>query len=73
MENCETYLEWISAHLDGQLSDEEERELEEHLDQCPTCRAIEERLAALHDSFQGLEDIPAPEGFTQGVMDRVRA
>ena len=53
MENCETYLEWISAHLDGQLSDEEERELEEHLDQCPTCRAIEERLAALHDSFQG--------------------
>lgn len=56
-----------------QLSDEEERELEEHLDQCPTCRAIEERLAALHDSFQGLEDIPAPEGFTQGVMDRVRA
>ena len=59
--------------VDGQLSDEEERELEEHLDQCPTCRAIEERLAALHDSFQGLEDIPAPEGFTQGVMDRVRA
>ena len=44
MENCEKYLEWISAHLDGQLSDEEERELEEHLDQCPTCRAIEERL-----------------------------
>ena len=57
MENCETYLEWISAHLDGQLSDEEERELEEHLDQCPTCRAIEERLARL---VPGLRGYPCP-------------
>ena len=73
MENCERYLEWISARLDGELSGEEERELEEHLAQCPACRAIEGRLAALRDSLQSLEEIPAPEGFAQGVMDRVRA
>lgn len=60
MENCETYLEWISAHLDGQLSDEEERELEEHLDQCPTCRAIEERACRSARLVPGLRGYPCP-------------
>lgn len=71
--NCEHYLELLSARLDGALNESEERELEAHLESCPACRAAGAQLAALRTAFSELEDLPAPEGFTQGVMDRVRA
>ncbi len=71
--SCDRYLELLSARLDGALTEQEERELEEHLAVCPDCRAAGAQLAALRDAFGELEDIPAPEGFAEGVMDRVRA
>ena len=70
--DCNRYLELLSARLDGALTEAEERELEEHLLNCPDCRAVGAQLAALQEAFPELEDISAPEGFTQGVMDRIR-
>ena len=70
---CDRYMELLSARLDGALTEEEERKLEEHLAACPDCRAAGAQLAALQSAFAEWEDIPAPEGFTQGVMDRIRA
>ena len=70
---CDRFWELISARLDGALSQEEERELEEHLAVCPECRAVGAQLAALQGTFPELEDISAPEGFARGVMDRIRA
>lgn len=71
--NCDKYLELLSARLDGALSESEKRELEAHLESCPACRAAGAQLAALRTAFSELEDLPAPKGFTQGVMDRIRA
>lgn len=71
--DCDRYLELLSARVDGVLTDEEERELEEHLAACPDCRAAGAQLAALQGAFPELEEVPAPEGFAQGVMDRIRA
>ena len=71
--SCDKYLELLSARLDGALTVEEERELEEHLANCPGCRAAGAQLAALQGTFPELEEIEVPEGFTQGVMDRIRA
>lgn len=70
---CDQFLELLSARLDGALTEEEERELEEHLAACPDCRAVGAQLSALQGAFPELEEVPAPEGFTQGVMDRIRA
>ena len=70
---CDKYLERLSARLDGALTGEEERELEAHLAICPDCRAAGAQLAALQGAFAELEYITAPEGFAQGVMDRIRA
>lgn len=70
---CDKYWELMSARLDGALSDGEERELEEHLAHCPDCRAVGAQLSALQGAFPELEEVPAPEGFAQGVMDRIRA
>lgn len=69
---CDRFLELLSARLDGALTEEEERELEEHLAACPDCRAVGAQLSALQGAFPELEEFPAPEGFTQGVMDRIR-
>lgn len=69
---CDKYLELLSARLDGPLTSEEERTLEAHLSRCPACRAAGAQLAALQEAFPELEEVPAPEGFTQGVMDRIR-
>ncbi|MGO5023768.1 anti-sigma factor family protein [Lawsonibacter sp. LCP25S3_G6] len=69
---CQHYYELISQRLDGELTWEEEQELESHLADCPSCRALAEQLSGLHEDFSALEEIPAPEGFAQGVMDRIR-
>lgn len=70
--SCDRYLELLSARLDGVLTGEEEQELEEHLAVCPDCRAAGAQLAALREAFPELEEVQVPEGFAQGVMDRIR-
>lgn len=70
---CDQFLELLSARLDGALTEEEERELEAHLANCPDCRAVGAQLSALQGAFPELEEDAPPEGFARGVMDRIRA
>ena len=73
MERCERFEELLSQRLVQPLLPEEERELEDHLAHCPGCRALAADLEQLCGQFACLEELPAPEGFAQGVMDRIRA
>ena len=73
MERCERFEELLSQRLDQPLPPQEERELEDHLARCPRCRDLAEDLEQLCGQFACLEELPAPEGFAQGVMDRIRA
>ena len=73
MTDCTRCAQLLSDRLDGPLSAQETKELEEHLSQCPACRTLASRLAATRSAFSQLEDLTAPESFTQGVMDRIRA
>ena len=73
MASCDYYIELLSAGLDGQLSQEQEQELARHLLECPYCRELGPRLAAAHAAFADLEEIPAPQGFAEGVMKEIRA
>ena len=70
--SCDRYVALLSARLEADLDGEEERELEAHLLVCPGCRAAGAQLAALQGAFPELEEMEVPEGFTQGVMDRIR-
>lgn len=72
MVSCDEALELISAGVDGELTAEETRILEEHLDHCQACRALLEELRSIHEEMSDL-NVPAPAGLTQGVMERVRA
>lgn len=59
--DCQQALEAISAALDGELSPRERRELNAHLEKCPTCRALYQDFSAIHDACSGLEVTPPPE------------
>ena len=63
------YLELLALSLDGELSEEERQELEK----VSGHEEVEAQLAALQAAFCELEEIPAPEGFAQGVMERIKA
>lgn len=71
--SCERAWELLSRQLDESLSPQEERELEEHLAACPSCRKKQEELAQMKEALQNLEEVPAPADFTQRVMDQVLA
>ena len=70
---CDRYFELLSARLDRELTREEAEEVELHRAGCGRCRILGSQLEELRENFASLEDVEAPEGFAQGVMDRIRA
>lgn len=76
LNDCDHFAELISAQLDEALTPGERAELEEHLAQCPSCRALQKDFQELH---QILLEAAAhwraepPEDLTQRVLDKVHA
>lgn len=68
MTDCDKYIEWISAWLDGALSPAEARELEDHLTQCPECRALARDLKEIHDTLAALPGAQPPAGLTERIL-----
>lgn len=55
----ETYLEWISADLDGELTPAQHAQLEEHLHTCPSCAQLYGELSQLSGDLHRLTpDVP---------------
>ncbi|MGI5963368.1 MAG: zf-HC2 domain-containing protein [Lawsonibacter sp.] len=73
MGSCEEYEQLLSAQLDGELSQEDEVRLKEHLTECPACRELEMELQQIHAAFPELEELSPPDGFAQEVMAKIRA
>lgn len=57
---CENAWEWISAALDGELTADEQAQLDLHLAQCSHCRALFDDLSAIHGACTHLEVTPPP-------------
>lgn len=72
MNTCpEQIVHYMHAYLDGDISREDERILNEHLEECSACREI---MDGLMDSVTLLESampLQAPDGFVDGVMSRL--
>ena len=71
MRTCDEMTELLSAALDGELTADEHRELDEHLASCPACGALLAELGGLRKAVGGPEE--APEGLAGRVMDQIRA
>ena len=65
--NCDKYIEWLSAALDGELTAEQRRELDAHLDVCPDCAALYETLSANAQAMREL-DCELPQGLHDRIM-----
>lgn len=71
MIDCEKFEEMISARLDGELSPEDERLLQAHLDKCPSCRAMAEVFSAVSKASRKSVDVPA--GLHESIMSAVKS
>lgn len=72
MKYCEEYAALLDPFVDGELPPEELARVRAHLETCPGCRAYVDDALAIRAAFPGAEDTEVPEGFAEGVMERVR-
>lgn len=68
--NCDEISDLLSASLDGELTVQQEAEVQSHLAQCPSCRALMEDLTAIHEGCGGLETAPPPE-LTRRILEHL--
>ncbi|MCZ6614848.1 MAG: zf-HC2 domain-containing protein [Chloroflexi bacterium] len=59
--DCEKLREMASLHLDGELSEEERRQIEFHLEQCEMCSGF---VSTLRETINMLQKLP-PQGIPQ--------
>ena len=58
--NCAPFQELLSAELDGELSQAEQEQLQQHLAECPACRSLRLRLEHMESGFAQLPEAPPP-------------
>ena len=69
--NCEEYRAMISCAVDGELTEEEQRQLDAHLMACEDCRVYRNALRSLSEALQA--PVEAPAALRSSVMGSVRA
>ncbi len=68
--NCEYFSELISLKIDGEISETQLKELEDHLEHCEKCRETMKVFSMLHEASGELL-IDPPDGFSDGVMYKI--
>jgi predicted anti-sigma-YlaC factor YlaD len=69
---CTIYQELISAWLDDEISSFEKLELQKHLDQCPSCRAIWKSVSYLQEQILRLTDPDVPDELWNRITEEIR-
>jgi hypothetical protein len=72
MINCAHCKEQLSTYLDGIMTAEEKKIVEEHLSTCEQCKAAFSELKKTRETLRSLEEVEPPPWFTQKIMNRVR-
>lgn len=73
MTGCEQILDLISLRLDGPLGPQDQKTLDDHLAQCPSCRALAADLEGLHGAAVDLGETAPPQDFAQRVLEQIAA
>ncbi len=72
MITCPLTKEQLSAYLDGIMTAEERRLVEDHLSTCGQCGLAFSELKDAREVLRNLEEVEPPPWFTQKIMNRVR-
>ena len=70
--DCQEIQKSLSSYLEGLLSSEEKKRVEEHLSSCVNCRAELAELKKAKDLLRNLDDVEPPPWLTAKIMARVR-
>ena len=70
--NCARYEELCSAAVDHALTEQEQKELDAHLAECPACRAYLEELRVMRELWKELET-PMPPALHEKIMGEIEA
>ncbi|ASA23649.1 anti-sigma factor family protein [Paenibacillus donghaensis] len=70
---CTEVTEWMHRYLDHDLSQSEMIEMFRHIDDCPSCAEIFERLNLLSQQLEQLPDVKAPFSLVDSIMPRLDA
>lgn len=54
---CAEVMEWMHRYLDKDLSQDEIIEMFRHIDNCPSCAEVFERLTLLSNELEQLPDV----------------
>lgn len=71
MAECKEYTHLISAALDGELTPQEQAELDAHLARCPQCRELMEQLSGLRQTLAQLPLVQPPPQLKDDIMAAV--
>ena len=64
---CDEALELLCAAIDGEITPAQQTQLDEHLVQCPACRALQAELLGIEDALGSLE-VPAPAELKEQIL-----
>ena len=72
MDNCEKFDSLIEAYLDGALSDEENKQFEEHISSCEKCRESFEIAKKMHNMLENLDyKLEVPSDFCDRLYEKI--
>ncbi len=72
MKYCEEYAALLDLFVDGELAGPELERVRNHLAECPGCQAYVDDALSIRAGFPDVEETDVPEGFAEGVMERIR-
>jgi len=71
--NCETYAEWISEQLEGELDAKRAQELNRHLTGCDTCRKTLRVMERLDADLRSLPRYEPADTVSMAIVEQIHA
>ncbi|MGD2245153.1 MAG: zf-HC2 domain-containing protein [Candidatus Aminicenantes bacterium] len=70
---CKKIEKWLSDRIDGELSKEKERLLEDHLERCASCRSYAALIEKIQDEAVNIKDEKISPAFWEGFALKLKA
>lgn len=68
---CAEVMEWMHRYLDHDLSQEEMLEMFRHIDDCPSCAEVFDRLTTLSRQLEELPDVKPPFSLVDSILPQL--
>jgi len=69
--NCKKIKKLLQLYLDDALTFGEKQMVEEHLKECPACRAELKSFSSIVQMVKSLPEVSTPPDFTENLMSKI--